>query len=254
MAESPATSLLFTDVCKMNATQIGKLTKSQLAVALKNAIESSSGSDGSITTDSLKNMLSDAVFQVRKELLSEQQRLFSSLEHKMGEKICKLTEQISTMRRNFEAEQEKLVSIVDSELEERLGRRCNLVLHGVEEADSTADADSRKAHDRDALASVLRSMNIPDDPSTFRIRRIGVPSSSKCRLLHVMCRDVSTRNAILRNRTLLRTLDKKIFVQPDMTPMQQQAAKTLRAQLKLRRDSGENVVIRNNKIVPARKR
>lgn len=254
MADSPNVSLLFSDVCKMNASQISRLTKSQLTTALKNAIDSSSEGDCTITTDSLKSMLSDAVFQVRRELLSEQQRLFASFEQRFDERISEITEEISTVRRNFKTEQENLMSIVDSELEERLNRRCNLVLYGVEEADSSADADSRKAHDRDALASVLKTMNVPDDTSAFRIRRIGVPASNKCRLLHVVCKDVSTRNEILRNRTLLRTLEKKIFVQPDMTLMQQQTAKSLRAQLKHCRDSGENVVIRNNRIVPARKR
>lgn len=198
-----------------------------------------------------KNVLSDVVFQVRQELLIEQQCLFSSLEQKINMKIHEITEQISTLKQNFEAEHEALFNGFDSELEERLNRRCNLVLHGVEKAVGTADATARRVHDQNALDTLLKTMNIPDDPPSIKVRRIGIPSQNTCksRLLHIVCKDDSTRNNILRNRTLLRTLDKKVIVQSDMTPMQQQAARILRFELKRRRDMGENVVIRNNKIV-----
>ena len=61
-----------------------------------------------ITAASLKMMLSDAVFQIRQQSLSKQQRLFASLQKKIDKKIDEITEQIFTMKRNFEAEQEKL--------------------------------------------------------------------------------------------------------------------------------------------------
>jgi len=43
-------------------------------------------------------------------------------------------------------------------------------------------------------------------------------------------------------------------VQPDLTRLQQERAKALRLELKSRREKGEEVVIRNNKIVPSRQR
>lgn len=80
-----------------------------MCIALKNAILASeilAMSDCGITADSSKTMLSDAVLKVRQELLSEEQRLFSSLERKNCQKIHDITEQISILRRSFEAEEE----------------------------------------------------------------------------------------------------------------------------------------------------
>jgi hypothetical protein len=95
-------------------------------------------------------------------------------------------------------------------------------------------------------------MKITDDVSQFKIRRIGMPSIGKTRLMHVKCEVVDTRNEILKNRTLLKSLEKKVFVQPDMTKLQQQIAKNLRLELRQRRSQGENVIIRGNQIVPSR--
>ena len=83
MSDSPDVSLLFNDVRKMNSSQISKLTKHQLTIALKNAISSTDlANDDRVTASTLKPMIADAVFQLRQELLSEQQRLLSTFQQK----------------------------------------------------------------------------------------------------------------------------------------------------------------------------
>lgn len=69
----------------------------------------------------------------------------------------------------------------DSEHEERLNRRCNLIPHGVEEAIGAANAGARRAHDQSVLDILLKTMNISDDSSSFKIHRIGINSQNKSR-------------------------------------------------------------------------
>jgi len=254
---SPAdVSLLFNDVRKMSQAQINKLTKNQLSLALKNAIsDSASVKDQpcNITTESLKSMISDAVFSLRQELLNEQQRLFASLEQKIEKRIGEIQDKVNSLQFSFDNNCDKMISVLDAEFEDRLSRRSNVIFYGVEEADASASADSRKAHDHKALDELLTTMELSIDSSSFKIRRFGVPSPNKTRLMHVQCTDMATRDIILKNRTKLRFLKpKRVFVQPDLTRVQQERAKELRLQLKHRRDMGEDVVIRNNKIVPSR--
>jgi hypothetical protein len=253
MSDSPDVSLMFNDVRKMNNSQINKLTKQQLTLALKNAISSSDSiCDDRITASTLKSMMTDAVFQLRQELLSEQQRLLSTFQQKIDAELKSITDKLTALRYELQESQAEVLKNLDAEFEERLSRRSNLVFFGVEEADETADGESRRDHDRNMLNILLRHMNISDDSSSFKIRRIGRPSPNKTRLLHIECKDINTRNKVLKNRTLLKTFKKKVFVQPDMTRLQQQVAKDLRVELKHRREMGENVVVRNNKIVPTR--
>ena len=96
-------------------------------------------------------------------------------------------------------------------------------------------------------------MEIHSDLSYYKIRRFGFLTPNKTRLMHVQCNDTETRDNILRNRTKLCFLKaRRVFVQPDLTRMQQVRAKALRKELEQRRGMGEDVVIRNNKIVPSR--
>ena len=249
-------SLSFHDVRKLSHAQINKLTKNQLTYALKNAI-SSSGSvndQPQITTESLKNMISDAVSRVREDLLKEQQRLFASLEQKMEKRISEICTKVDTLTNDFEKKCDLFMNAMDAEFEDRMSRRSNVILYGVEEAEASADADSRKAHDMSAFNRLLKTMDISEDPTSFKLRRFGVPTANKCRLLHVRCPDNATRDNLLRSRTKLRFLDRKVFVQPDLTRVQQERARDLRLELKNRRERGEDVIIRNNMIVPLRKR
>jgi molybdopterin converting factor small subunit len=207
-----------------------------------------------ITSDSLKNMISDAVFRVRQELLSEQQRLFASLEEKIEKQIGEICRKVNDLTSNFEKNSDHLLNVLDIEFEDRMSRRSNVIFYGVEEAEALADADTRKAHDQRALNHLLKTMEVSEDSSSFKLRRFGVPTPNKTRLLHVQCKDIAMRDNILRNRTKLRFLHQKVFVQPDLTSMQQERAKALRQDLKRRRDMGEDVAIQNNKIVPSRRR
>ena len=112
---------------------------------------------------------------------------------------------------------------IDAELEDRMRRRRGLVFVGVEEP-SDDDFASRKKHDKDQLDKLLGVMKIQDDSSSFVIRRISKPIPNRTRLLHVECKDDSTHSRILANRTLLKNIDGRVYIQPDLTKMQQEAS------------------------------
>jgi len=243
------------DVRKMSMAQMNKLSKQQLLAALKNVVSSPEPAaldDGhKVSVSSLKTMISEAILQVREDLLFEQRRLFESLEKRMNAEIEKISSKIQSFQQQVRDANEESFKIMDFEIEERLNRRSSVVFFGVKESDS-ADVQDRIRHDSEMLENLLKTLKIEDDVSKFRIRRIGMPSPGKTRLMHVKCEDIDTRNEVLRNRTQLKYMDEKVFVQPDMTKLQQRIAKNLRLELKQRRSRGENVIIRNHQIVPSR--
>jgi hypothetical protein len=255
MSNTPDVSLLYEDVRQMNPNQLIKLSKQQLTTALKNAISYNDDRDAAaekLSPNVLKTMITDVVSQVRHELLLEQQSLISKLQEKIDAQFAKLQSDISSFKMELSHNNQTLYSEIEAEFEDRMNRRRGLIFIGVDES-TEDDVPSRKAHDEQKLDDLLSVMKIPDHSSCFRIRRIGKPIPKKSRLLHVECKDEFIKNQILSNRTLLRTLNSKVFVQPDMTKRQQETYKSLQDELKFRRANGENVVIRNNKIVKARR-
>ena len=106
MSDSPGdVSLLFSDVCKMSHAQVNKLNKNQLSLALKNAISASvtmKDQQSQITTESLKNMISDAVFSLRQEFLSDQKRLFASFEQKIEKHISEISEKVNSFQTSID--------------------------------------------------------------------------------------------------------------------------------------------------------
>lgn len=77
-------------------------------------------------------------------------------------------------------------------MEERFNRRSNVVFFVVDEADSVSDVQAQIRHDSEIFESLLRKMKITDDVLSFKIRRIGILSPNKTRLMHVKCEDVDT--------------------------------------------------------------
>ena len=113
----------------------------------------------------------------------------------------------------------------------------------------------RERHDENEIRKVLQKTNVSYN-SSFQLVRIGKPRPDKPRLLKVIFPDVSTKMTILRNKKALRSsnCNKNVFINDDQTPLQQQQSKLLRAELKRRRDAGEeDAVVYRNKVVLRKK-
>ena len=143
--------------------------------------------------------------------------------------------------------EEKQDNII-SEIEDRQRRQLNLVISGLPEQ-RDGNSDERRAHDESEVKLVLNEMGIKNVKS-YPVSRIGKTRSDRPRLLKVTCPDVTSKQLILRSGKVLRssTLYRNVYVNEDRTPLQQEHSKQLRAELKRRKECGEDVVIFRNKI------
>ena len=141
-------------------------------------------------------------------------------------------------------------SAIFDEMEERDRRKTNLILSGLPER-SDGSVEERKKWDAEKVKSLFNSLSGLHHGTLASTFRIGKINSGKPRLLRVVCRDVDTKRALLQKAKDLRNMSdyKHVFINPDLTPVQQKADKLLREELKRRRASGEDVIIRRGKIV-----
>lgn len=129
------------------------------------------------------------------------------------------------------------------ESENRSRRLRNIVVQGVSES-PTGSLEERKRWDLERLEDILREMQI-SDCVVSDARRIGRGRSDGSRLLLVRLGDVDCRMKILAKSKCLKNSQSmsRVFIKPDLTPMQQTQEKRLRDELKERNANGEDVVI-----------
>ena len=135
------------------------------------------------------------------------------------------------------------------EMESRLNRMTNVIISGIPEL-SSGSVDERSSHDEEKLKKILQEVG-NKSTQNFKITRIGRPRTDRPRLLKVICPDINTKRQILRDcKTLRKSTDSKnIFINEDLTQMQQKQSNALRVELRQRRERGEDVVIYRNQIV-----
>ena len=134
-------------------------------------------------------------------------------------------------------------------MDKRNYKRLNLVFSGIEEL-ASGDTDDRRSHDEAAVNDISKELSV-GIVDGFKTMRIGRPGDSKPRLLKAVFTSLGDRNALLRKGKSLRTSSKykQVFINPDLTALQRHSNKQLRAELKRRREAGERVKIRGERIV-----
>ena len=160
-------------------------------------------------------------------------------------------EEIKNLKEDVLRMKENQTNII-AEIEDRDRRKSNLVISGLQEMEE-GTVEERKQWD---LAKVRVLFSHLDDTeehaqgvsNTFRIGKIN---SSKPRLLKVVCANAESKRAILFKAKSLREREeyKHVYVNPDLTPAQQAQNKALREELRMRRNLGEDVIIRRGTIV-----
>lgn len=243
----------FENVRRMSNSQISRLTKEQLNVALKDAIEKTNQADElSISSNSIKEILREAVMEMKKELRKENEDMLKTITQNLQYELNSLRTEISNMKRFMDEEKSEVCDSIENELEDRHRRRLGLVVVGVKESDSETPALAR-AHDEHMIEDILKHIKVEEPVSELKIRRIGRTSPRASRLLLVQCKDENVKSSILRNRTLLKSFPTKVFINNDLTKKQQEQRKKLRTELERRKAKGENVYIRNDRILHERK-
>ena len=168
--------------------------------------------------------------------------------------VAKVSEKISTIPQAFAVQSsskdlkhvaEALDSFVDKDR-----RRNNLVVHNLPEPDCSS-ASERSEMDMKAFQEVVGD--------TFKMRvavskcfRVGRTPQNKPRLLIVTLDTPGVKQDILRLAPQLRSSEKwgNIYITPDLTKSEREAARKIREELAARRAAGEsNITIRRGRIV-----
>jgi hypothetical protein len=116
-----------------------------------------------------------------------------------------------------------------AELRDREDKKCNIIVHGIDEAPETArTAQAKKDHDLKLVREVAASIDvdISDETSIKFIKRIGPKptevENEKCRpiLLGLNCEELKKK--IVKNRKKLHETYESVYIVPDMTKQQRE--------------------------------
>lgn len=135
------------------------------------------------------------------------------------------------------------------ESQNRIRRLQNVVVQGVPEA-PTGSLEERKCRDLEQFEGVLREMEISDYVISD-VRRVGRKRSDGSRLMLVRMGNVDCKMRILNKSKCLKNSQSmnRVFIKPDLTPMQQAQDKRIRDELKRRRTNGEDVTIFRGRVM-----
>ena len=132
---------------------------------------------------------------------------------------------------------------------DRESRKCNVIISSLPEPEG-AGLMNRMAADKQAVYEMFRDLNIEVDIG--KAVRLGAKSrGGKPRLLLISTSTEETKWDVVRAGKALRDLEKyqHVYVNPDLTRMERQTQGRLRAEVRERRQNGENVYIYKGQII-----
>ena len=136
-----------------------------------------------------------------------------------------------------------------SEILEREKRKNQLILFNIKESDKD-EAKDRKAEDTNEVNRILESINAPSEYDM--INRVG-PKGATPRPVKIKLKNQDDQTKILKAAKNLKGTE--IYINKDMTPLEQAEHRRLVMELKRRRGearSNEQWVIRRNKVINVR--
>ena len=157
----------------------------------------------------------------------------------VGEKM----EKVKNQARPPILEQKMVQECFDKE-----NRKCNVVLSNFAEPRGTG-AGNRAATDKQAVYEMIHKLHLEVDIG--KVVRLGaIPNDGRPRLLLMGTQSEEVKWDLIRAAKGLRDLDeyKDVYVNPDMTRLEREAQGKLRAEMRERRNNGEEVYISKGKI------
>jgi hypothetical protein len=142
------------------------------------------------------------------------------------------------------------------EQDDRESKKNNIMLFNLPES-KKLEVENKKADDEAKLNEIINILSIKPKVNAFF--RLGKPDNSKVRPLLVKLETEEQKQSFLSNAKKLGLLDptdlrKKVVIKKDCTKLELETEKVLVNEMKERRNCGEDVVIRNGKIVARRVR
>ena len=178
--------------------------------------------------------------------IEELERKNRQLEKEHSDRYTKLEKEVKRLQMH---EDEK-TDVLLNEMEQRIHRRGNVIVSGIPEQ-TEGSVEERKNEDREFIETLLNGITI-NESALETCQRLGYPRKGKPRPIRIMGLDPSEKMKILQKSKELKhhSTFKTIYINADLTPLQQLRAKNLRDELKARRESGEqDIVIYRGKIV-----
>lgn len=154
----------------------------------------------------------------------------------------KLKSEVSAVKTETLSALEASSRLAFTEIDNRVMRTSNIIIRGLPE--ETGSVGERLRSDKDSVRNVLEAVEA-NSADVTEIRRLGKLDKDRSRLLRVTLRSPTIKQQVLRKAKLLRNSPffKDVFLQPDLTPMQQELERKLRKEVDDRRKQGEDVVI-----------
>ncbi len=141
------------------------------------------------------------------------------------------------------------LELIRKENEEKEKRKNNIVVHGLPEKENIPDEEIA-----DELLSVIQVRARPRHVERLGQNRFDNPEV-KGRPLRMVMENDTAKSEVMKNATKVRrgqttSFDcKTVFINPDYTKLEREDSKKLREQLKKKRETDPNWIIRNFKIV-----
>jgi RNase H-fold protein (predicted Holliday junction resolvase) len=177
-----------------------------------------------------------------------------SMEESFGavnSEIRRIDHEMEAMKREISSEAKQRSNLLDNTLREIYqieSRKKNVIICGLP-AKENGSIEERNEHDRNICKEILEQLDLTS-VEIQKLQRIGQSRNDGNRLLKVELSKSSDRQEIIRRSKSLRgTRFNEIFINPDLTPLQQDKMKKLREELKRRRQQGEEVVIFRDRVV-----
>ena len=147
---------------------------------------------------------------------------------------------------------QQVVENIDEYLE-REKRKLNLIIHNLPES-ASSDPAARSHHEEENFKKILKDEFRLTGVQVEKYVRLGRPNVERPRprLLLVVLKDFQSKREILRKAKDLRdsTTWGNIYISPDLTPKERELNKSLRMELRERKQNGEtDIIIRRGQIV-----
>ena len=181
--------------------------------------------------------------------IKTQMSSYADILTKNNQETTKTEQAIKTISKGMESLQTNLTR--EKEIKQRKEKANNLCIFNIPESTKTSEKE-QQLDDKLKIKSVIDpNSEIPKGKIEY-IRRVSNKVDGKTRPIIIKFKCLETRNKILKMRDLVyedTDNQTKIYIHPDRTKQQQEENKKLREKLHEIRNSGENAVIRNGKIV-----
>ena len=135
-------------------------------------------------------------------------------------------------------------------------RRRNIVVFNVPEQENHLSVADQAAKDSEEIVQlIMEGLKLKIHPE--KVTRLGKQKEGKSRLMVVTLQDEGEKWDVLKMAKMLRDAGSKFertYIAPDLSPAEQLRDKNLRKEIKERRETGEDVVIYKNKVIPRSRR